>query len=64
VLAVGRDNKLESRAVTLGLENADRVEVKTGLAEGDIVVVGSRAQLKPGTIVSPKIVAQAGAGEH
>ena len=64
VLAVGRDNKLESRAVTLGLENADRVEVKTGLAEGDVVVVGSRAQLKPGTIVAPKLVAQASTGEH
>jgi len=64
VLVVDRDHKLESRTVTLGLENADHIEVKTGLAEGDVVVIGSRAQLKPGAIVSPKLVAQVGAGEH
>jgi RND family efflux transporter MFP subunit len=64
VLTVGRDGKLESRAVTLGLESDDRVEVKTGLADGDVVVVGSRAQLRPGTIVTPKFVAATTAGER
>jgi len=64
VLAIGRDGRLESRAVTLGLETDDRVEVKTGLSEGDVVVVGSRAQLKPGTIVTPKLAAPSATGER
>jgi RND family efflux transporter MFP subunit len=59
VLAVGKGGKLESRAVTLGLETGDLIEVKSGLSEGDVVVVGSRAQLKPGTMVTPKLAAPA-----
>jgi RND family efflux transporter MFP subunit len=64
VLVVGRDGAIEARTVTLGLEADDRVEVKTGLQEGDLVVVGSRAQLRPGAIVAPKVVAAADAGER
>jgi multidrug efflux pump subunit AcrA (membrane-fusion protein) len=64
VLVVGRDGKLDVRTVTVGLETDDRVEIKAGLSDGEIVVVGSRAQLKPGTIVVPKFVAAAGAGER
>ena len=41
---------------TLGLEAPDRVEVRSGLAAGDLVVIGSRAQLKPGTLVTPKVI--------
>jgi RND family efflux transporter MFP subunit len=59
VLVVGRDEKLEARNVSLGLEAADRVEVTAGLREGDMVVIGSRAQLKPGTVVVPKLAAAA-----
>ena len=64
VLAVGKDGRLESRAVTLGLETGDLIEVKSGLSEGDVVVVGSRAQLKPGTMVTPKLAAPASSGER
>ena len=53
VLAV-RDGTIEERPVTLGLETADRVEVRSGLQEGDLVVIGNRAQLKPGQRVNPK----------
>lgn len=54
VLVVTRDNKIEQREIKLGLESADRVAVTGGLQEGDRVVVGNRAQLKAGEIVSPK----------
>ena len=64
VLAVNREGQLESRSLTLGLETADRVEVKAGLAEGDIVVIGSRAQLRPGILVSPRIAAAGTGGER
>jgi RND family efflux transporter MFP subunit len=60
VLVVGRDGKIDARTVTLGLEADDRVEVTRGLNAGDLVVVGSRAQLKPGSVVTPKVVAAAG----
>jgi RND family efflux transporter MFP subunit len=62
VLVVGRDGKLESRTVRLGLEADDRVEVTRGLSSGELVVVGSRAQLKPGTMVIPKVIAAPDAG--
>jgi RND family efflux transporter MFP subunit len=64
VLAIGRDGTLQSRVVTLGLEADDRVEVKNGLSEGDLVVVGSRAQLRPGTVVTPKIATPSPSGER
>jgi RND family efflux transporter MFP subunit len=55
--------KTESRQVQIGLETPERVEVRSGLAENDLVIVGSRAQLKPGTAVTPKTMAPAPAAE-
>ncbi len=55
VMLVTRDNRLESRHVKLGMETANRVEVLAGLAEGDAVVIGSRAGLEPGLLVKPKL---------
>jgi multidrug efflux pump subunit AcrA (membrane-fusion protein) len=51
---------VRERKVSLGLEANDRVEVTRGVNEGDLVVIGSRAQLKPGTTVMPKIAAKGG----
>jgi RND family efflux transporter MFP subunit len=55
VLIVNREGRLEAKNVTLGLETSDRVEVSAGLGEGDLVVVGSRSQLRVGAIVTPKV---------
>jgi RND family efflux transporter MFP subunit len=63
VLVVNRDGTLAARTVAVGLEAEDRVEITSGLSDGDVVVVGSRAQLKPGTMVVPRF-AGAGAGER
>ena len=41
-------------AVTLGLENDRRVEVRSGLEEGALVVVGRHAGMKDGQRVQPK----------
>jgi multidrug efflux system membrane fusion protein len=64
VLVVSGDGasqgKIEERKVALGLETDDRIEVTRGLTEGDLVVVGSRAQLKPGSVVVPKVAVRAG----
>jgi multidrug efflux pump subunit AcrA (membrane-fusion protein) len=40
--------------VTLGLENDQRVEVQSGLEEGDVVVVGRHAGLKDGQQVQTR----------
>jgi RND family efflux transporter MFP subunit len=58
VTVVNRDKRIEVREVELGMETADRVEVRSGLQDGDLVVVGSRT-LKPGTVVAPKAMAPA-----
>ncbi len=52
---VGQGGALEVRTVTLGLEAPDRIEVRSGLRENDLVVVGNRGQLKAGTVVTPKV---------
>lgn len=57
VLVVSPHHTIESRDVLLGLDSADRVAVTSGVADGDLVVVANRAQLKPGMTVSPKPVA-------
>ena len=62
-LVVGGDGRLETRAIIVGLQTPDRVEVRHGLAAGDLVVIGSRAQLKPGTLVTPKIMEPIAASE-
>jgi RND family efflux transporter MFP subunit len=53
-LVVGADGRLQSRTLDLGLEAPDRVEVRRGLAAGDLVVIGSRARLKAGGLVTAK----------
>jgi RND family efflux transporter MFP subunit len=55
-LVVDRDGRLTARIVTVGLESPDRVEVLTGLDVDDLVVIGSRTQLKPGSVVTPKVM--------
>jgi len=42
------ESRLEVRKIALGMESADRVEVKSGLKEGEMVVVAGRASLKAG----------------
>jgi RND family efflux transporter MFP subunit len=55
VMVVAGDGRLELRAVTVGLESPNQVEVRSGLAPGDLAVIGSRAQLKAGRTVTPRV---------
>jgi len=57
VMVVTHNNRIEPRKIALGLETANRVEVRSGLNEGDLVVIGSRAGLQPGEEVRPKVTA-------
>jgi len=56
VLLVGAQNVLEERNVRLGLQSSNRVEILSGLNEGDRVVVGSRNQFRNGMKVNPKVI--------
>jgi multidrug efflux pump subunit AcrA (membrane-fusion protein) len=56
VLVVGADNALAERPVVLGMRTSSLVEIRSGLSEGELVVVGDRPGLASGTVVSPKLV--------
>jgi len=47
--------RVEVRKVSLGLETANLVEVRSGLHAGDLVVIGARSALQAGQQVKPKI---------
>jgi RND family efflux transporter MFP subunit len=51
-----KDNKLENRDVTVGIETPDQAEITGGLEEGDLVVVGNRGALQTGETVHPQLM--------
>jgi RND family efflux transporter MFP subunit len=59
VFVANADRRIEVRTVKLGLESPDRVAVTDGVREGDLVVLGNWSQLRPGMVVSPKVMAPA-----
>jgi RND family efflux transporter MFP subunit len=61
VMVVATGNRIEARQVFLGLETANRVEVLSGLKEGDFVVIGGRSSLQAGQEVHPKVTTMGGA---
>ena len=56
VLVVNRQNQLEARPVTLGLQTANDAEVVSGVSDGEQIVVSDRSGLKPGQKVHPQVV--------
>jgi RND family efflux transporter MFP subunit len=54
VMALDAQNRVVVRNVTTGIEDPSRVEVVSGLKEGDRVVVGNLASFHAGEVVSPK----------
>ena len=61
VMVITPNDRVEVRRVALGLETANRVEIRSGLNEGDMVVLTGRASLKAGQEVRPKVTAMAAA---
>jgi RND family efflux transporter MFP subunit len=58
LLVVNSQDRIEERAVQLGLEGANQVEIVSGLAPDERVVVGSRAEFRAGEVVATKVVAE------
>jgi len=55
VYAISVDGILERRAVQLGVETPEWVQVVSGLESNDLVVMGNASELEPGMKVSPRI---------
>ncbi|NBV20807.1 MAG: efflux RND transporter periplasmic adaptor subunit [Proteobacteria bacterium] len=60
VLVVNRQNQIEERTVKIGLETATKLEILTGLKQGDLVAVGARGLVKPGQKVQAREMDQGG----
>jgi RND family efflux transporter MFP subunit len=61
VLAVNARNMVEERHVRLGLEDEKRVEIVSGLTDGDRVIIGNRSEFHNGQKIQPKDVTGAAA---
>jgi RND family efflux transporter MFP subunit len=59
VLLVNSQNHVEPREIQTGIEGPDRIQVVSGLNEGDRVVVGNLSKYRPGQAVDPKLSATA-----
>jgi RND family efflux transporter MFP subunit len=55
VMVVTSEGRIEIRKVKLGLETANRVEIRSGVSDGDLVVIGNRGSLQQGQAVRAKI---------
>lgn len=56
VYVVNGDKKIEEREVKLGLQTPTKHEVLSGLADGDLVMIGSRAHVRVGQTVATKAI--------
>ncbi len=56
VLLVNRNNMIDERTVTVGIETPTRFEILSGLKTHDRVIIGSRSELKVGQLVEPKLI--------
>lgn len=54
VMLVNSANKVEKRLIRIGVATATRVEVLSGLEDGDQVIVANLATFQPGESVQPK----------
>jgi RND family efflux transporter MFP subunit len=58
VLVVDSQNHVHQRAVTLGIQGSLLAEVRSGLEQGDHVVLGNAARYKDGEQITPRIEPQ------
>ncbi len=55
VFLVNSQNHVEEREIHTGIEGSDRIQVLSGLNEGDRVIVGNLGAYRPGQHVDPKM---------
>jgi RND family efflux transporter MFP subunit len=65
VLVVAPGGTLEERVIRTGLETPELIEVIAGVAEGDLLVLGTKNRLRPGMRVEAKLLGRLGStGGH
>jgi multidrug efflux pump subunit AcrA (membrane-fusion protein) len=52
---VNAQNRLEKRAVAMGMETADLIEIRSGISDSEMVMIGNRGSLRAGQEVRPKL---------
>ena len=62
VLVVDAQNRVHQRQVQIGMEDANKVEIQSGLSEGDRVIIGNLGSYRDGQLVQPKVSVQMAAG--
>jgi RND family efflux transporter MFP subunit len=62
VLLVNSQNHVEQREIHTGIEGSDRIQILSGLNEGDRVIVGNLGAYRPGQHVDPKMSTMADEG--
>jgi multidrug efflux pump subunit AcrA (membrane-fusion protein) len=55
VMVVDQQNRVQPREIQTGVEDSSRVEVVSGLSEGDRVIVGNFGAFQAGQVVEPKV---------
>ena len=56
VVVLNGDHRLEQRKVTLGLQTANKVEIRSGLADNELVLVGNRTGIQFGQKAMGKLI--------
>jgi RND family efflux transporter MFP subunit len=54
VLLVDNNNRVQKRAIVLGMSAANSQEVTSGLEPGDRIIIGGQSELQPGQQVTPQ----------
>ena len=62
VLLVNSQNHVEEREIQTGIEGSDRIQILSGLNEGDRVIVGNLGAYRPGQHVDPRLSTMADEG--
>jgi len=62
LLVVNAQSRVEKRTVQTGVSTANRIEILSGLREGEQVIVANQASFHPDELVTPKQSAMAAAG--
>ena len=63
VAVVGDDDVVHYKLVTLGRDFGDRIEVLSGLTEGERVTINPGDAVREGAKVEPRLLAQPSAGK-
>ncbi len=58
VLVLDDQHKIEERKIVTGMETPARIEVVSGLKQGEMVVLGGQGRYQPGQSAEPKLAVE------